>query len=236
MPSPHLSTPMRYIIVATKPWNRRVYRETIRYYPGEWFFFDKPEDVILEKVRALAPQYVFFLHWSWKVPGEVVKEFECVCFHMTDVPYGRGGSPLQNLILRGHRQTKLTALRMTEQVDAGPVYLKEDLCLEGSAEEIYMRASRIAARMIRRIIEDRIEPIPQFGDSQVFSRRTPDESEIADCEDLRALHDFIRMLDAEGYPRAFLTHGGYRYEFSRAVLYDGRIVADVTITSEKRGS
>ncbi len=27
-------------------------------------------------------------------------KFECVCFHMTDVPYGRGGSPLQNLIIR----------------------------------------------------------------------------------------------------------------------------------------
>ncbi len=38
------------------------------------------------------------------------------------------------------------------------------------------------------------------------------------------------MLDADGYPRAFLDHGGFRYTFARAALYDGRIVADVTIT------
>jgi len=55
---------------------------------------------------------------------------------MTYMPYGRGGSPLQNLIVRGYRHTKLTALRMVEEFDAGPVYLKEDLCLEGNAEEI----------------------------------------------------------------------------------------------------
>ncbi len=44
------------------------------------------------------------------------------------------------------------------------------------------------------------------------------------------MHDFIRMLDAEGYPRAFLQHSGFRFEFSRSALYDGRVVADVTIT------
>jgi methionyl-tRNA formyltransferase len=38
------------------------------------------------------------------------------------------------------------------------------------------------------------------------------------------------MLDAEGYPKAYLEQAGFRYEFSRAALYDGRIVADVVIT------
>jgi methionyl-tRNA formyltransferase len=50
---------------------------------------------------------------------------------------------------------------------------------------------------------------------------------------LQALHDFIRMLDAEGYPHAFLEHNGFRYTFRRAALYEGRIVADVTITPVK---
>jgi methionyl-tRNA formyltransferase len=38
------------------------------------------------------------------------------------------------------------------------------------------------------------------------------------------------MLDGEGYPRAFLQHSGFRFEFSRPALYDGRVVADVKIT------
>jgi methionyl-tRNA formyltransferase len=40
----------------------------------------------------------------------------------------------------------------------------------------------------------------------------------------------IRMLDADGYPRAFLNYSGFRFEFSRSALYDGRVVADVRIT------
>jgi methionyl-tRNA formyltransferase len=38
------------------------------------------------------------------------------------------------------------------------------------------------------------------------------------------------MLDAEGYPQAFIDHGEFRIHFSRAALYDGRIVADAKIT------
>ena len=41
---------------------------------------------------------------------------------MTDVPYGRGGSPLQNLIVRGYSEIKLTVLQMVKAFDAGLVY------------------------------------------------------------------------------------------------------------------
>jgi methionyl-tRNA formyltransferase len=38
------------------------------------------------------------------------------------------------------------------------------------------------------------------------------------------------MLDAEGYPHAFLEYNGFRYEFRRATLYDKKIICDVKIT------
>jgi methionyl-tRNA formyltransferase len=150
---------------------------------------------------------------------------------MTDVPYGRGGSPLQNLILRGHRETRLTALRMTSELDAGPVYDKQPLSLLGSAEEIYQRAACLAADMIENITHHEPTPTPQAGEVTRFPRRRPEQSALPNSlPNLSALHDFIRMLDAEGYPRAFLEQGGFRFEFSRAVLQSDRLAADVTIT------
>lgn len=220
-----------YIVVGVKPWNRSIFDEVISKYPGRWHFIEDREHLSLDAVCTLNPRYIFFLHWSWKVPDEIVKEYECVCFHMTDVPYGRGSSPLQNLILRGHKHTKLTALKMVEDLDAGPVYLKEDLCIEnGSAEEIYIRATYKAAEMIRLIISEEPEPVPQKGDPTVFRRRRPEESQMPDLTSLQQLYDFIRMLDAEGYPKAFIESQGLRFEFSRAALYDRRIEANVTIT------
>lgn len=223
-----------YLVAGYKSWNRRIFDEVISKYSGQWYFIGEREQLTLDEVSLLNPRYIFFLHWSWKVPAEIVNKYECVCFHMTDVPYGWGGSPLQNLILRGHENTRLTALKMVEELDAGPVYMKEDLYIgSGSAEEIYTRATYKAAEMIKRITSEEPEPVPQEGKVTVFQRRQPEESEIPDLKSLQQLHDFIRMLDAEGYPKAFLNYRGFRFEFSRSALEGGRIVAETTITKDE---
>ncbi len=224
-----MTRPPRNLVAGSRPWSRQVFDETLARDAGDWHFAGRPEDLSVERLASLDPDRIFFLHWSWKIPSEILERWECICFHMTDVPYGRGGSPLQNLIVRGHRQTRLTALRAVEALDAGPVYLKEDLSLEGSAEEIFIRATHLSVKMIRTIIAEGIEPVEQAGEATVFRRRTPAESRIADPRSLAELHDFVRMLDAEGYPRAFLEYGGFRFEFSRASLRNGRIEADVSI-------
>jgi methionyl-tRNA formyltransferase len=228
------SAPQSYILVGCRPWNRRLFDEVVRKYEGEWHFIGSREELTSSSVRAMNPRFIFFLHWSWKVPDEIVSGFECVCFHMTDVPYGRGGSPLQNLILRGHSETKISALRMTAEFDAGPVYCKEPMSLEGAAEDIYVRAGEIAARMIARIIREQIAPVPQTGETVIFKRRKPEQSNVAGLKSLSQLYDFIRMLDAEEYPRAFLEAGAFRFEFSRAQRVVDRVVAQVTVTPIRR--
>ena len=222
-----------YLVLGCKPWNRRLFEEDLLRLKGKWRYIDSPGDLSLAVVEKMAPRYIFSLHWSWKVPDEIVARYECVCFHMTDVPYGRGGSPLQNLIVRGHRETKLTALRMSQEFDAGPVYMKETLSLAGGAEEVYLRAGKLSAKMIEQIIRFESKPTPQEGEVVKFKRRRPEESELGTVASLNKMYDFIRMLDAEGYPRAFLKHSGFRFEFARPALYDGRVVADVQITLDE---
>lgn len=223
----------RYVVVGYKPWNRRIFLEKLKDQPGEWTYIDEREALTAAELAKLDPRYVFFLHWSWKVPTDILDNFECVCFHMTDVPYGRGGSPLQNLIARGHRETKLTALRMTDKFDEGPVYTKRPMSLEGgSAEEIFIRATELSADIAVQLAKEEPTPVPQTGEPTNFRRRKPEESLMPSEISLQGLFDHIRMLDADGYPKAFIEHGGYRYTFNRATLYDGRVEANVVITKE----
>ena len=147
--------------------------------------------------RSLKPRYVFFPHWSWKVPDDLVAAAECVCFHMTDVPFVRGGSPLQNLVVRGHAETKISALRMVSEVDAGPVYMKRSVSLEGAAHEIFERCARTIFDMMEEIVVEQPEPVPQSGTPVVFPRRQPAESRLPQSGSPRAIYNHIRMLDAE---------------------------------------
>lgn len=221
---------MTYVIATSRPWHEGMASRLSEATGEEFVLIRKRRELELKNLKRLSPKCIFFPHWSHIIPEEIYSNYECIVFHMTDLPFGRGGSPLQNLIARGIRETKMTALRCVKELDAGPVYMKEPLSLHGSAEEIYIRGGGLVERMIRRIIAENPQPQPQSGKAVCFKRRRPEQSRIEHFETLDQLFDHIRMLDAEGYPRAFLEAGKYRFEFSRAARRDGRIVADVTIT------
>lgn len=187
------------------------------------------EDLQPESLRQMAPSWIFFPHWSWIIQPEVHQQFRCVIFHMTDVPYGRGGSPLQNLIVRGHAETMLTALQCTSEVDAGPVFLKKSLCLAGTAEEILTRAASLMPDMIFEIVTSSPDPVPQTGPVVAFKRRTPDEGNVAALQELAQVYDHIRMLDGDGYPPAFVEVGKLRIELTSALLGEDAVEAKAKI-------
>ena len=221
-----------YLVATIRPWNIDAYHSTVKQFPGQWHLVSNPSELTLEYVRALAPRYIFFPHWSQIVPKEILELAECVCFHETDLPYGRGGSPIQNLIKRGHRETQITALKMVEEVDAGPVYMKRPLSLDGSAEQIFIRASNIVVQMIGDIAQRTPVPTPQQGTPTLFKRRTPKQSELSmEFTTIEQIYDHIRMLDAPEYPCAYLDAHGIRFVFKNASLNrnTNELTATVTI-------
>lgn len=217
-----------FVVVSSKPWHRATFDRISREESGSWYYVSTQEELKLSLEHA-SPRYIFFLHWNWLVPQEIWQQYECVCFHMTDVPYGRGGSPLQNLILDGQTETKVTALRMVEEMDAGPVYAKRTMALDGRAEEIYLRAGELCWEMIRWIIANEPVPVPQEGEVMHFHRRKPEQSILPAEGELSKIYDFIRMLDAPTYPLAFIKHGEFRFEFFHATLGEDEIQAQVVI-------
>jgi methionyl-tRNA formyltransferase len=101
------------------------------------------DSLTVETLEKIKPDYVFFPHWSWYIPREIYEKYTCVIFHPSDVPFGRGGSPVQNLIASGHTETVITALRASGELDAGDVYLKRRISLLGGGEEILLRMQDI---------------------------------------------------------------------------------------------
>lgn len=186
-----------------------------------------------ELLGSVSPNWIFFTHWSWPIAPDIYNTYRCVIFHMTDLPYGRGGSPLQNLIVRGHTETRLTAIACTGELDAGPIYLKRPLSLIGSAEEILRSAGRLSGEMILDIVRENPTPVAQEGSVVVFSRRKPEQSDISKLIDAKAFYDHIRMLDAEDYPPAFVELDHMKLEFRNAVS-DGEVVSATVTIRRKR--
>lgn len=215
---------MSIIIGSVNPSYSSLAEEIAEILKEEVIFITKKEELNIDFVKKISPRFIFFPHWSYIIPAGIFENFECIVFHMTDLPFGRGGSPLQNLIVRGIKQTKISAICVVKELDAGPIYMKEPLDLSGAAREIFTRCRPIIKKMIFRILEEKIEPVPQTGEVTVFKRRTPDQSDISKLENINEIYDYIRMLDADGYPHAYLETENLRFEFTGASQSSDNII------------
>ena len=224
----------KYIIATIKSWNIERTHKFIDDNPElEIKLITSKDELTYCKIAEFNPKSIFFPHWSWIIPDDIYNNFECVVFHMTDLPFGRGGSPLQNLIARGIYKTKISALRVVKRLDAGPIYIKRELDLQGSATEIFKLFSKIVfGDMIPTIIRDNPTTTPQKGKAITFVRRTPEESNIAHLGNITSVYDYIRMLDAEGYPRAFIETPKLKIEFSGAKLKDDHVLVQAKIRAK----
>jgi len=232
---------MKNLIATIKKWNIENFGNLKeRDGSNEWHLIDKKEQLTPENVEAINPRYIFVPHWSWIIPKEIWKNYETVIFHTADLPYGRGGSPLPNQILRGIYNSKVCALKAIQEIDAGPIYLKEDIDLSlGNIEELLRNISGIIfEKMIPKIIKG-INPIPQMGNVTNFKRRVPENSNLLtfllenpNVND-RGLYDFIRIVDGEGYPRAYIPLNERRIEYTDAKLDEGRFSARTQLVKNK---
>jgi len=218
-----------YVIASQKSWNAELANRLMKKTKHRFVTISQYSDLTPDNLKKINPEKIFFTHWSHKIPNIIWEYYESIIFHMTDVPYGRGGSPLQNLILRGHKQTMISALRCVDALDAGPVYLKYPLSLSGSAEEIFNRTDAVIEEMIIDMIQHSPQPKPQVGEPVLFKRRKPEESNLLQAKSLSDIFDMIRMLDAETYPSAFLQIGDFRLEFKKAQQSKDSVHAEVII-------
>lgn len=226
---------MNIVIATTKSWNinnaeafRRAHQEV------NVTVIDNESDLTFDLLSEISPQYVFFPHWSWIIPKDIYENYNCIVFHMTDLPFGRGGSPLQNLIERGVYDTKISAIKVSAGLDTGPIYCKEPIDLsEGNADEILSRISEIVfKKMIPRFLNEELIPVEQAGTVVSFKRRTPEQSEIPDGLLQRQIYDYIRMLDGEGYPPAYIRYKGGRFIFTNAKYENGVTTASVRFVED----
>ena len=219
------------IIVTIKPWNINFFKKNIKKLKGNWIIITQQSKFTLKNLKKIKVKNIYFIHWSKIVPNKIFSKYNCISFHMTDLPYGRGGSPLQNLILRKKKNTKISAFKMNNKIDGGPIFLKKNLTLNGSAYEIFQRATKIVFAMIREMNNKKLIPKPQKISKISFKRlkRKDNKLDFDNIKNLNELYDRIRMVDAPGYPYAFKEYKNFIINFYNAKIIKNTLYASVKI-------
>ena len=179
-------------------------------------------------------KFLFFPHFSEIIPSEFLNMFECIGFHTGNLPHDRGGSPIQNKIIKGEYKSKVSAILLSSEVDGGPIYCDREIDLEfGSIEQILRNISILIAEMIIEIITSNLNPTAQIGVASYANRISKDNSRI-DFSDLsiKQIYDRIRMVDGLEYPRAFVEVKNCRIFMESSKLENNKVYFNGIIEKE----
>jgi methionyl-tRNA formyltransferase len=134
--------------------------------------------------------------------------------HASDLPKGRGFSPLSWLTIQGALSIPVCLLEASEKVDEGPIVFREVLHFEGHELIDEMRhalGEATVALCARYVAEGSSAPrLPQEGTATYFPRRRADDSRLDPTRTLAEQFDLLRTVDNRSYP-AFFEMRGHRY-------------------------
>lgn len=178
--------------------------------------------------------YVFFPHYSKLIPKTFHSRFICIGFHVGDLPRDRGGSPIQNKILRGEYKTFVNAFQIDSSIDGGPLYEQIAIDLEnGDITQIIENVSEVIAGIIKKIVSGKAKPVAQPNFPTRFRRLTKNDSQI-DFEELslKQIFDRIRMLDGLDYPKAEIQCYSKIFNFSKARFENGVLLFECEVRND----
>ena len=81
--------------------------------------------VNVSRILRFKPDYLLFYGWSNMVSDKLINTKKCIMLHPSKLPLFRGGSPIQNQIIRGVNRSAVTLFRMNKNIDQGNIILQK---------------------------------------------------------------------------------------------------------------
>jgi len=160
--------------------------------------------------------FSFFLGCTKIVPGEYLKRNKLnLVVHESDLPFGKGWSPVAWQVLKGVSTIPVVLFEATEDLDSGPIYLRDTMVLNGTEllPEIREKQGEKTLQMVLEFLKKwpELNPVEQQGDSVVFRRRTEQDDKLDTNKTIEEHFDQLRIVHNEKYP-AWFEFGGRKYK------------------------
>ena len=131
-----------------------------------------------------------------------------IVVHASDLPKGKGWSPMTWQILEGKNVIPITLFEASEKCDAGDIYFKDTIKLNGDEliEEWQDLLGNKIVEMSINFVKNykNLTPFSQTGKESFYNRRLPKDSELDINKTIKEQFNLLRVVDNERYPAYFV--------------------------------
>jgi methionyl-tRNA formyltransferase len=158
--------------------------------------------------------YVFVLGYTKILPKIFIERNKlAMVIHESNLPIGKGFSPLQWQILKNKNIIKINLIKLESKVDSGDVILTDDLKLNGSElyDEIRKKQAEATFKLIDKFLSQKIIFYKkQEGKETFFRKRSPVDSKIDIKKSLKKSFNLLRICNNQKWP-AFFYYKNQKY-------------------------
>lgn len=167
----------------------------------------------------------FYLGCLKITPPEILKRNKYnLVVHASDLPEGRGFAPMTWQILEGKNTIPFCLIEAVNEVDAGDIYIKDYLELDGLelCDELRRLQGEKSIELCKKFLTQETPPKgkKQEGKATIYPRRRPVDSRLDICKTILEQFNLLRTVDNVRYP-AYFEHCGQRYN-----IYINRVEKD----------
>lgn len=158
--------------------------------------------------RLTGGGFLFLVSCTQFVGRDVRDRYEKVyVLHESDLPKGRGWSPVAHQILEGRDLITVSLIEATDEIDAGPVVAKEKgwIPLHALSDEIMAGVWVAKRRLIERVLAGDLRAYAQSGEPTYYKRRTPEDSRLDPDKTIAEQFNLLRICDSR-FPAFFELH------------------------------
>lgn len=190
---------------------------------------------IKERLSRYRAEAAILVAFGKIIPPEIIDLFPkgIINIHPSLLPKLRGSTPVETAILNGLPQTGVSLMKLTAEMDAGPVYIQKEIRLAGNeskpdlAQQLLNEGCELLINNLDKILSGELEPKVQDETEATFTRLlTKQDGQINFDEPSEFIERKIRAF--LGFPKARASVFGREIVITKARLAasqtDGQLV------------
>lgn len=164
-------------------------------------FFDYSEIPLKYKI-------VFVISYFKIIKKEELKKHRHnLVVHESNLPEGKGWSPLFWQILEGKNKIPIVLFEAVEKVDAGKIYIKDFMVLKGTElhNEIRKTQAKKTFSLCLKFLKQykNLKPKEQSGNETFYTKRTPTDSKLDINKSIKEQFNLMQIANNEKFPLFF---------------------------------
>ncbi|MDW8297576.1 MAG: hypothetical protein RMJ97_11900 [Raineya sp.] len=178
---------------------------------NQYFLDNAHESKLIHSHKEVEEGDILFLLCCQTIFRDLHLNKHNLVIHASDLPKGRGWSPLTWQILEGKNEIVVSLFEAVLKIDAGPIYLQEKVVFEGHEllPELRDKVSKVYVSLAKEFVKmyPNVQGRNQEGEATYYRRRSPKDSELDIYKTIHDQFNLLRVCDNERYPAFFIKNG-----------------------------